>query len=92
MKALHRLMVTSNAYRLASSTDPANTIDREIDRHFTVLQTLAALPSLASEDWPNFYTQAKAALNGKVYVLVIDSSLRRVVTMPPSPEVIALTG
>ena len=43
----------------------AELIDRDIDRGFALLQTLATSPAISSEDWPSFYDQAKAALAGK---------------------------
>ena len=73
--------------------DLAHDIDRDLDRHFTVLQTLAALPSLTSEDWPTFYAQAKAAVEGKAYVIVIDTSLRQLVnTLLPYGQAPSVTG
>src|SRR5262245_8116738 len=71
----------------------AGDIDRDIARGFTLLQTLATLPSLESADWPSFYLQAKAALQGKAYVVLIDSSLRQLVnTFVPFGSQPPLTG
>lgn len=73
--------------------DLANDLDRDLDRHLTVLRTLAALPSLTAEDWPAFYAQAKGAVEGKGYVLVIDSSLRQLVnTRLPYGQAPRITG
>jgi two-component sensor histidine kinase len=71
----------------------ADDIDREIERSFTVLRTLARLPSLTGADWPAFYTQARAVLDEEVYVIVIDRSLRQLVnTRVPFGQAPAVTG
>ena len=62
---------------LHTAEDIARAVDRELARDFTVLDTLAALPSLAKEDWPAFYEQAKSGLRGKAYVVVIDANLQQ---------------
>jgi two-component sensor histidine kinase len=73
--------------------DLTNDIDRALAQHLTVLKTLAALPSLTTGDWPAFYTQAKAALQGKAYAIVIDSSLRQLVnTRVPYGKAPFVTG
>jgi two-component sensor histidine kinase len=88
---LERSQLETRLVQVAS--DLADDIDRDLDRDFTVLQTLAALPSLASEDWPSFYAQAKAAVEGKAYVIVIDPTLRQLVnTLLPYGEAPAVTG
>jgi hypothetical protein len=88
---LEREQLETRLVQVAS--DLADDIDRDLDRHFTVLQTLAALPSLTSEDWPSFYAQAKAAVEGKAYVLVIDTSLRQLVnTRLPYGQAPSVTG
>ena len=53
-------------------------IDRDIERRTAVLRTLATAPSLASEDWATFYTQAKASL-GKNYLVLTDAAGRQLV-------------
>ena len=40
-------------------------IDREFDRDITILHTLATSEALSDEDWPAFYEQAKAGLQGR---------------------------
>jgi hypothetical protein len=71
----------------------ADDIDRDIERHFTILYTLATLPSLQDADWPAFYAQAKAALQGNGYIVLVDSSLRQLVnTYVPYGESPPLTG
>ncbi len=40
--------------------DLSDSLDRDVDRHLTVLRTLATSPLLKNEDWPAFYQQAKA--------------------------------
>ena len=73
--------------------DLADDLDRDIDRSFTVLRTLARLPSLTAEDWPTFYEQAKAALEGRAYAIVIDTSLRQLVnTLLPYGQAPSVTG
>ena len=67
-------------------------IDRDIERRTAVLQTLATTPSLASEDWPAFYLQAKASL-GRNYLVLLDVAGRQLVnTYVPHGEAPALTG
>jgi len=59
--------------------DLADDIDRDITRDTALLQTLATLSSFRNEDWPLFYTEAKAALQGRAYVVLIDRSMRQLV-------------
>jgi hypothetical protein len=59
--------------------DLADDVDRQIEQDFTLLRTLSKFPSYQNNDWPEFYQQAKAALQGRAYVVVIDHSLRQVV-------------
>jgi two-component system cell cycle sensor histidine kinase/response regulator CckA len=54
-------------------------IDRDLDRDVTILHTLATLPSVQSEDWPTFYAQAKAALQGRAYLVLVDPTGRQLV-------------
>src|SRR5690242_12283993 len=75
--ALERAQLEARLIQVAE--DLANDIDRDIARDFTLLHTLARMPSLASEDWQSFYAQAKAALQDKAYVVLIDSSMRQLV-------------
>ena len=88
---LERDQVEARLVQLAD--DLAEDIDRDIERHFTILNTLATLPSLQDADWPTFYAQAKAALQGNGYIILIDSSLRQLVnTYVPYEEAPPLTG
>jgi PAS domain S-box-containing protein len=67
-------------------------VDRDIERRTAVLQTLAAGPSLAAEDWAAFHAQAKASL-GRNYLVLVDSGGRQVVnTYLPYGEAPAFTG
>ena len=50
---LERDQVEARLVQLAD--DLAEDIDRDIERHFTILNTLATLPSLQDADWPTFY-------------------------------------
>jgi two-component sensor histidine kinase len=74
---LERNQVEARLVQLADNL--ADDIDRDIERHFTILNTLATLPSLQATDWPTFYAQAKAALQGNGYIILIDGSLRQLV-------------
>lgn len=75
--ALERAQLEARLIQVADEL--ADDVDRDIARDFTLLHTLATMPSLASEDWPAFYGQAKAALQGRAYVVLIDGSLRQLV-------------
>jgi hypothetical protein len=89
--ALERAQLETRLIQVAENL--ADDIDRDIARDFTLLQTLATMPSLSSEDWPAFYDQAKAALQGRAYVVVIDNSLRQLVnTFVPYGSQPSLTG
>jgi PAS domain S-box-containing protein len=68
-------------------------IDREFDRDITILHTLATSEALADEDWPAFYKQAKAGLQGRAYLVLIDAKGRQLVnTYVPYGKQPALTG
>jgi PAS domain S-box-containing protein len=67
-------------------------VDRDIERRLAVLQTLAAAPSLAAQDWAAFHAQARASL-GVNYLVVVDAEGRQVVnTWLPHGEAPAMTG
>src|SRR5262245_19517935 len=75
------------------AADVAKDLDRELDRHFTVLRTLATLPSLANGEWHAFYDEATSALQGKAYIVLIDASLRQLVnTALPFGQAPPVTG
>ena len=67
-------------------------VDRDIERRAAVLQTLAAGPSLATEDWAAFHAQAKAGLGANYLVLVAPDGRQVVNTYLPYGEAPALTG
>lgn len=68
-------------------------VDRDIDRRIAVLETLSTSPLLEAEDWPAFYTQAKDALRGRAYLVLVDAEGRQVVnTYVPYGEAPKLTG
>jgi PAS domain S-box-containing protein len=70
-----------------------NDIDRDLDRDITILQTLATSQALASEDWRTFYDQAKAGLQGRAYLILVDSDGRQLInTYVPYGEQPAITG
>jgi hypothetical protein len=50
-----------------------DSLDRDLDRHLTILQTLAVSSALQKEDWALFYEEAKAALHGRSYVVLVDA-------------------
>jgi two-component sensor histidine kinase len=88
---LERDQVEARLIQLADSL--AADIDRDIERQFTILNTLAALPSLEGADWSAFYAQAKAALQGSGYIILIDKSLHQIVnTYVPYGQAPAITG
>src|SRR4051794_23677938 len=88
---LERIQLEARLQRVANAL--ADDVDREIERDFTVLRTLAALPSLTDGDWPSFYAQAKSALGDKSYVILVDASMRQVVnTYVPYDAAPPLTG
>jgi PAS domain S-box-containing protein len=68
-------------------------LERDFDRQFTTLQTLATLPSLAAEDWPAFHAQASSGLQGKGYLVLVDTAGRQLVnTYVPYGQAPATTG
>jgi PAS domain S-box-containing protein len=73
--------------------DLAGDIDRDLDRHLTLLGTLATSESLKNEDWPAFYKQAQASLQGRAYLILIDATGRQLVnTYVPYGEQPTMTG
>src|SRR5262245_8177679 len=70
-----------------------DSLDRDLDRYLTILQTLAVSSALQRHDWPAFYEEARAALHGRSYVILIDASGRQVVnTYVPHGQEPPLTG
>jgi hypothetical protein len=68
-------------------------IDREFDRDITILHTLATSEALSDEDWPAFYEQAKAGLQGRAYLVLVDAKGRQLVnTYVPYGKQPAVTG
>jgi PAS domain S-box-containing protein len=68
-------------------------IDREFDRDITILNTLATSEALSDEDWPAFYKQAEAGLQGRAYLVLIDAKGRQLVnTFVPYGKQPAVTG
>ncbi|GEM_PF-1008633 len=59
--------------------DLVNALDRDLDRDITILHTLATSQSLASADWRRFYDEAKAGLQGRAYLVLVDSNGRQLV-------------
>jgi two-component sensor histidine kinase len=51
-----------------------DSLDRDLDRHLTILQTLAVSSALKKQEWSVFYDEAKAALHGRNYVVLVDAS------------------
>src|SRR4051812_41589939 len=54
-------------------------VDREIERHVTILNTLSTLPSLAARNWSAFYEQAATALRDDGYIVLIDPDLQQII-------------
>ncbi len=70
-----------------------NDLDRDLDRDLTILRTLATSSALADADWPTFYTQAKAGLQGRAYLVVTDANGRQLVnTATPYGQQPPMTG
>jgi len=68
-------------------------VDRELDRDITILNTLATSQALATANWPTFYHQARAGLQGRAYLVLIDSNGRQLVnTYVPYGQQPAMTG
>jgi PAS domain S-box-containing protein len=68
-------------------------LDRDMDRDITILHTLATSQALARADWPTFYDQAKAGLQGRAYLVLVDSDGRQLVnTYVPYGQQPAITG
>jgi PAS domain S-box-containing protein len=73
--------------------DLVNNLERDFDRHVTVLNTIATDHSLKNRDWPAFYDQAKAALQGRAYLVLVDATGRQIVnTYVAYGEQPAMTG
>src|SRR5437763_6065067 len=49
-------------------------LDRDLDRDITILRTLGTSQALARADWPSFYDQAKAGLQGRAYLVLVDAA------------------
>ncbi len=70
-----------------------NDMDRDLDRDITILRTLATSRAIAGADWPTFYDQAKAGLQGRAYLVLVDSTGRQLVnTYVPYGQQPAMTG
>jgi two-component sensor histidine kinase/PAS domain-containing protein len=68
-------------------------LDRDLERDVTILRTVATFQSLKDEDWAALYNQAKAALQGRAYIVLVDSSGRQLVnTYVPYGEQPQVTG
>lgn len=68
-------------------------LDRDIDRHVTILQTLISSRSLAGEDYAGFHARATRSLRDKGGVILIDSEGRQLVnTFLPFGQAPRLTG
>ncbi len=80
--------------RLLQNVDAlTNDLDRDLDRDLAILCTAATFQSLKDENWPAFYTQAKAALQGRAYLILVDASGRQLVnTYVPYGEQPPMTG
>ena len=78
---------------LQVASNLAELIDRDIDRSIALLQTLATSPAVTNEDWAKFYDQAKAALRGRAYLVLVDATGRQIInTYVPHGEEPTFTG
>lgn len=74
------------------STALSEDIERDVERHVLVLNTLSTAPSFGA-DWPAFDDRARRALQGDGYIVVIDRSLRQKInTYVPYGQQPARTG
>jgi PAS domain S-box-containing protein len=68
-------------------------LDRDLDQDITILHTLATSEALANADWRKFYDQAQAALQGRAYLVLVDSTGRQLLnTYVPYGQQPAMTG
>jgi PAS domain S-box-containing protein len=67
-------------------------VDRDIERRLTVLQTLATAQTLVKEDWPAFHAQARTSLGANYLVLIGADGHQLVNTYLPYGEAPAVTG
>ena len=68
-------------------------LDRDIDLHFTILETLLGSRSLSGEDYAGFHARATLSLRGKGHVVLIDAQGRQLVnTFLPFGQAPRLTG
>jgi PAS domain S-box-containing protein len=68
-------------------------LDRDIDRHFTILTTLISSRSLAGEDYAGFHARATLSLRDKGHVVLIDAQGQQLVnTFLPFGQAPRLTG
>jgi two-component sensor histidine kinase len=87
---LARAQAETRLLQLAQSL--SQNIDRDVERHVPVLNTLAAMPSFGA-DWMTFHDRATRALQGDGYIVVSDRSLRQLVnTYVPYGDQPARTG
>src|SRR5262249_36629126 len=70
--ALERAQLEARLIQVAD--DLADDINRDIDRQITILKVLASMSSFADGNWPAFYSQARAAVGGKAYVILVDAT------------------
>lgn len=93
LRATERARHAAQARVTELATNISLGIDREIERHIAVLNTLSTLPSLLSADWPAFYQQASTALRDEGYIVLVDTQLRQIVnTFVPYGKAPELTG
>ncbi|MBS0523750.1 MAG: sensor histidine kinase [Proteobacteria bacterium] len=56
-----------------------DSLERDLERHVTLLNTLATSSFLQEEDWRAFHAQATNALQGRSYVVLVDMAGRQIV-------------
>ena len=73
--------------------DLSSDIDRDIERHITVLNTLATSPSMEEQDFEAFHDRASRALSGQGFIVLADRDLNQIVnTFVPFGQQPAKTG
>jgi two-component sensor histidine kinase len=85
-----RTQAEARLIRLAAAA--SESVDRDVERHLLVLNTLATSSSFGG-DWATFHERALRALQGDGYIVVADSAFRQLVnTYVPYGEAPARTG
>lgn len=88
---VEREQLEQRVYRVLGSL--VDDLEHDFDQHLIILNTLATSHSLPAERWEDFYHQAKAALQGRLGLVLTDATGRQLVnTFLPYGQAPALTG